>query len=133
MFNRPLIPESTASEKIRMRNGHYLFRTQCGVHDFMQSWGMAVGNPYFAVTDEDGSFEIQNLPAGEYDLIAWHPYLEVVTQRIRVGENGKETVNFAMDASNVDIPLYSRQKEYRLDTILKQDQIVPPAIELQQE
>jgi len=133
MFNKPLLPETTASEKIRMRNGHYLFRTQCGVHDFMQSWGIAVGNPYFAITGEDGSFEISDLPAGEYDLMAWHPYLEVVTQRIQVGENGKENVHFEMDAAGVEIPFYSVQKEYRLDTILKQGQIVPPAVELQKE
>jgi len=38
-----------------------------------------------------------------------------------------------MDASNVDIPRYSVQKEYRLDTTLKPDQLVPPAVELQQE
>jgi len=132
MFNRPLIPESTASEKMRMRNGHYLFRTQCGVHDFMQSWGIAVGNPYFVITGEDGRFEISDLPAGEYDLIAWHPYLDIVSQRVQVSENGKATVNFEMNASGVEIPLYSRQKEYRLET-LQSDQILPPAVELQKE
>jgi len=133
IFNTPLTPEATASTQTRLRNGHYLFRTQCGVHDFMQSWGMAVGNPYFSVTREDGSFEISDLPAGEYDLIAWHPYLKIETQRVRVGENAKETVHFEMDASQVDIPLYSRQKEYRLETALKPDQLVPPAVELQKE
>ena len=94
---------------------------------------MAVGNPYFSVTREDGSFKIQDLPAGEYDLIAWHPYLNISTQRVRVGENAKETVNFEMDASEVDIPLYSRQKEYRLDTAFKPDQLIPPEVELQKE
>jgi hypothetical protein len=65
--------------------------------------------------------------------MAWHPYLEVVTQRIQIGENGKENVHFEMDASDVEIPFYSVQKGYRLDTTLKPDQIVPPAVELQKE
>ncbi len=132
MFNKPLLPETTAVAQMRLRNGHYLFRTQCGVHDFMQSWGMAVGNPYFAVTHEDGSFEISGLPAGEYDIIAWHPYMKIVAQQVRVGEHAKATANFEMDASEVDIPLYSRQKEYRLDT-LQSDQLISPAVELQKE
>lgn len=133
MFNTPLIPKSTASTEVRLRRDHYLFRTQCGVHDFMQSWGMAVGNPYFAVTGADGSFEIPDIPSGEYDLIAWHPYMKISAQRIRVTENGKVNANFEMDAAGVDIPLYSRQKEYRLDTALKPEQIVSPSVELQQE
>jgi hypothetical protein len=131
MFNKPLVPAANSSAKIRMRDGHYIFRTQCGVHDFMQSWGIAVGNPYFAVTGKDGQFDISDIPAGEYDLIAWHPYLKIETQRIKVGEQGKITANFEMDASFVEIPLYSTQKEYRLDTTLKIDQIVSPSVELQ--
>jgi hypothetical protein len=29
-------------------------------------------HPYFAVTDEQGNFEIRNAPAGEYRLVVWH-------------------------------------------------------------
>lgn len=30
-------------------------------------------HPYFAVTDEQGRFALPQVPAGEYQLIAWHP------------------------------------------------------------
>src|SRR5262249_29450259 len=31
------------------------------------------GHPYFALTDEDGRFELKQVPAGDYRLICWHP------------------------------------------------------------
>jgi hypothetical protein len=34
---------------------------------------MAVNNPYYALTDESGKFSIENIPAGTYQLVVWHP------------------------------------------------------------
>ena len=42
---------------------------------YMKNWGYAVDNPYYAVTDETGSFPIEDLPPGTYRLKAWHPIL----------------------------------------------------------
>ena len=131
MFNKPMVPESTAAKSILLRNGHYIFRTQCGVHDFMQSWGMAVGNPYFAVTGPDGGFTIPDLPPGTYDVIAWHPYMKVQAQKITVPANASVALNFQFDASEVDVPLYNLQKDYRLQTALQPHHLVSPSVELQ--
>lgn len=131
MFNKPMSPTDEATKEIRLRKGHYLFRTQCGVHDFMQSWGMAVGNPYFAVTGEHGQFTIPDLPAGEYDIMAWHPRMKVQAQRVRVSADGTATVSFRFDASEVEIPLHDLQTEYRLETALRSRQVPLPSVELQ--
>lgn len=131
MFNKPMPPKSIASKEVRLRKGHYLFRTQCGVHDYMQSWGMAVGNPYFAVTDQEGHFSISDLPPGTYHVIAWHPHMEVQAKRITVPAEGKAKLNFDFDASEVGIPLHDLQPGYRLQTWLRPHHLVPPAIELQ--
>lgn len=131
MFNKPMIPETTATKEIVFRKNHYIFRTQCGVHDFMQSWGMAVGNPYFAVTGPDGSFSIPDLPPGTYDVIAWHPYMKVQAEKVTVPADGKVSLNFQFDASEVHIPLYNLQKNYRLETALDKIPLKPPAVELQ--
>ena len=29
-------------------------------------------HPYFAVTDENGNFEIKNAPAGKFRIVYWH-------------------------------------------------------------
>jgi len=131
MFNKPMVGESTAVKQVQLRKGHYIFRTQCGVHDFMQSWGMAVGNPYFAVTGPDGSFTIADLPPGTYDVIAWHPYMKVQVQQVTVPANGKASVSFTFESSEVEIPLYSIQTGYRLETALNLLHLKPPSIELQ--
>jgi len=131
MFNKPMVPKSTAIKQIVLRQGHYIFRTQCGVHDFMQSWGMAVGNPYFAVTGPDGSFAIPDLPPGTYDVMAWHPYMKVQAQKITVSANSSVDLNFQFDASEVEVPLYNLQKEYRLETALDVIPLKPPAVEIQ--
>ncbi len=131
MFNKPMLPESRAEKPIRMRKGHYIFRTQCGVHDFMQSWGMAVGNPYFAVSRADGTYEIADLPPGEYDVIAWHPHMAVQAQRVVVSENGSARLDFQFDAAQVDIPLHDLQTAYRLETALGVRTLPVPTIERQ--
>ena len=46
---------------------------QCGFHAYMESWAMAVNNPYYALTDGDGKFSIDQVPPGTYQLIVWHP------------------------------------------------------------
>jgi hypothetical protein len=131
MFNKPMLPESTASKNIVLRKDHYLFKTQCGVHDFMQSWGMAVGNPYFAVTGADGGFTISDLPAGTYDVVAWHPQMRVQTKQVTVAANGEADLRFEFDSSEVDIPLHDLQTGYRLQPALDLIPLKPPSVELQ--
>jgi len=131
MFNKPMVPTSEAEKEIRLRKGHYLVRTQCGVHDFMQSWGMAVGNPYFAVTGPDGRYTITDLPPGTYDLIVWHPRMKVQSQRIRVAAETTAEASFTFVASEVEIPLHDLQTEYRLDTALRPRPMPEPSVELQ--
>jgi hypothetical protein len=63
----------------------------CDVHPWMRSYIHVLANPFFAVTKEDGSFEIKGLPAGEYEIEALHEKLPPVSSKITVkdGEAGK--------------------------------------------
>jgi hypothetical protein len=131
LFNKPLVPEERAVKDIRMRKSHYLFHAQCGVHDFMRSWGIAVGNPYFAVTAADGRFTIPDLPPGDYDVIAWHPHLPVQAGRVTVPAKGQGTVDFVFDAKAVDIPVHDLQYGYRLQTALDARPMPEPTVERQ--
>ena len=53
-------------------------------------------NPYFAVTAQDGRFEIPGLPAGEYTIAIWHETLGTAAQRITVAAKQAATVDFAL-------------------------------------
>lgn len=66
----------------------------CDRHDFMENWLYVVKNPYYAVSDESGSFEIGHVPPGAYNLIAWHPVLGMQEHRVTVTPDGRLPVDF---------------------------------------
>jgi hypothetical protein len=45
---------------------------KCDVHRWMQGYVRVFSHPYFAVTDENGNFEIKDAPAGNYNIVIWH-------------------------------------------------------------
>ncbi len=44
----------------------------CNIHDWMSAVILVLPNEHFAVTDSDGRFTLENLPAGKHTLAAWH-------------------------------------------------------------
>lgn len=67
---------------------------KCDVHPWMSSWCGVLPHPYFAVTGEDGTFTIKNLPPGTYTLEAWHEILGRKTAEVTVAANDTEEINF---------------------------------------
>jgi hypothetical protein len=63
-------------------------RVRCDVHPWMSAWIGVFDHSYFAVSGPDGSFEIAELPEGEYTLVAWHERLG--KQQLRVTVEGDE-------------------------------------------
>lgn len=51
---------------------------QCDVHVHMNAWAAALDHPYFALTDQQGRFEISGIPPGAYTLVAWHAGYNIV-------------------------------------------------------
>jgi hypothetical protein len=44
---------------------------RCNIHPWMQARLAVFAHPYFAVTDDEGNFEIKMAPAGKYRVVAW--------------------------------------------------------------
>lgn len=44
---------------------------QCNIHPWMKGWVVVKDNPYMAVSDKDGNFEIKDLPAEELEFVVW--------------------------------------------------------------
>jgi len=79
LFN---IAMPTANREIATKIGRARgvgLRLQCDVHVHMNAWAAALDHPYFAVTDEQGQFEIGGIPPGTYTLIAWHGGYNIVS------------------------------------------------------
>src|SRR5215472_8457620 len=67
---------------------------KCNVHPWMRSYIAVIKNPYFAVTDSNGNFDLRDLPPGSYTLQAWHEKLGSKMQKITVGPGEAKTVDF---------------------------------------
>jgi plastocyanin len=74
------------------------FRVKCDVHSWMGAYIGVFNHPYYAVTGDDGSFTIKDLPAGEYTLEVWHEKYGVQTMKVTVDASGKKTVDFTYAA-----------------------------------
>lgn len=44
----------------------------CDYHAWMKAWHFPLDHPYVAVTDKDGKFKIEGLPAGTHSFNVWH-------------------------------------------------------------
>ena len=63
----------------------------CDVHPWMRSYISVLDHPFFAVTKDDGTYEIKDLPAGDYEVEAFHEKLKTQTGKVTVkdGEAAK--------------------------------------------
>ncbi|MBI5777106.1 MAG: carboxypeptidase regulatory-like domain-containing protein [Nitrospirae bacterium] len=93
------LPGPSMLEPINLTKSRNLFVMQCGFHAYMLSWGLAVSNPYYAITDGSGSYTIENVPPGSYRMMAWHPYIGTMSEEIvAVKPDGRVEVHFSMKA-----------------------------------
>jgi len=68
--------------------------TLCSVHPEMVGYVVALETPYFAVTKEDGSYTIADVPDGTYTVSVWHERLKKQSQEIQL--KGSATADFTL-------------------------------------
>lgn len=69
-------------------------KVTCDVHKWMTAYLIVNDDPYYAVSDENGNFKIENVPAGTYKIQAWQESLGKRKADVTVTEGGETTVNF---------------------------------------
>lgn len=117
------------TQTVKMTKDRRVFVMQCGFHAYMESWALVVDDPYVTVTDQDGNFEIADIPPGMYRLTVWHPYVrEPYEQTVVVKAN--EQIDLDMAVAAPTGRLYANQmveNAYVRYTITEetQSQIVP--------
>ncbi len=67
---------------------------KCDVHPWMSAYVSVMPHPYFNVTLENGKYTIADLPAGTYEIEAWHEKLGTKTQTVTVAEGETATADF---------------------------------------
>src|SRR5882757_4802037 len=96
-YNLPFPFKDLVIQRTMNREGLVDMRCNAG-HVWMNAEMMVVSHPYYAVTDQDGNFEMTQVPAGDYELVAWHEGWKVV------GENDAYDV---MTQLRVKRPVFS--------------------------
>ena len=66
----------------------------CKLHPEMVGYVIVVETPYFAVTKEDGSYSMAEVPDGTYEVSTWHERLKKQTRTVTV--RGQTTVDFTL-------------------------------------
>jgi hypothetical protein len=98
VMHRPALHVSGTTDIVQLVKGRKVFTMQCGMHPYMQNWGYAIDNPYYAVTGPNGSFTIGDLPAGTYHVKVWHPILGLQERDVTVKPNETATLNVLFEA-----------------------------------
>ncbi|HEY8233130.1 MAG TPA: carboxypeptidase regulatory-like domain-containing protein [Vicinamibacteria bacterium] len=92
-FNMAMPPtRKEATESFAKEEG--MFVVKCDVHPWMQSYVGVFSHPFFAVTGSDGKFTIANLPAGTYEVEAWHEKLGTQKTSVTVGASDTKSAAF---------------------------------------
>jgi hypothetical protein len=56
-------------------------KVTCDIHAWMGAFHLPLDHPYGAITAEDGTFEITNLPAGKHEFTIWHEVAGDINKR----------------------------------------------------
>ena len=73
---------------------------QCNQHNWMKANIGVLNHPFFAVSADDGSFTIKNVPPGDYTLVFWHEFYGERSQPIKVTAKGSVTQDATYKASD---------------------------------
>ena len=86
------------NELLRVKKGNQV-KIQCDQHDFMHAWLRVATNAYWTMAANDGSYKIDGIPAGKYNLVAWHPILGEQKTEVTVGDGGSAEASFTFSGS----------------------------------
>jgi plastocyanin len=65
----------------------------CDVHGWMQGWILVADNPYYDITEKNGTFTIKDIPPGKYTLATFQPYTGVRETPVTIEAKKTSNVN----------------------------------------
>ena len=73
-----------------------IVRVFCDIHSHMNAFILVFGHPFFAMTDTDGRYRIENVPPGSYSVIAWNEGAWSEAKTVTVPDGGSAEQDFAV-------------------------------------
>src|SRR6266542_2281516 len=92
-FNRSQALKNMSDTKVFTKR-EVMIPFKCDIHPWMQAYLGVMDHPYFAVTNDGGRFELENLQPGTYTVEAWHEKLGTQTQQVTIAEKQSKAITF---------------------------------------
>jgi hypothetical protein len=121
LLNIPIPAEEVSDGIVTFKKKYKIMQMICGMHEFMQTWGYRVQNPYYFKTDDQGNYNIGDIPPGEYIVNAWHYLMKPQKRKIKIAAGETIDLSFVFDADKVERPFYETIKSGRI----KKDAALP--------
>ena len=67
----------------------------CNVHPEMSGYIVVSPTPYFAQTDSNGNYKIENVPNGKYSVVAWHEGMKTQSKSVEVASTVRADFSLA--------------------------------------
>jgi len=71
-------------------------RVFCDIHSHMSAFIVVFGHRFFAATDEQGRYRIEDVPPGTYALVVWNDGQARETREVQVPGQGAVEVDFVL-------------------------------------
>jgi len=65
------MPKVVKEKALKIAKAENSIKIKCDVHSWMKAYVSVFDHPYFAVTNDSGHYQIDNIPPGDYEVIAW--------------------------------------------------------------
>jgi plastocyanin len=73
-----------------------IVRVFCDIHSHMNAFILVFAHRFFALTDADGRYRIDQVPPGTYAVTAWYEGIAQETRRVTVAEGGAVDLDFGL-------------------------------------
>jgi plastocyanin len=73
-----------------------IVRVFCDIHSHMNAYILVFSHPFFAMTDAEGRYRIENVPPGTYGVIAWNEGTSSEARPITVPDGGVAELDFTL-------------------------------------
>lgn len=101
-FNKVVAPNDRKGIPLKYAKPERLpVKVVCDFHNHMKAWHLVLDHQYMAVTDADGKFTIENLPAGKHEFIVWQEKAGYLNRKyeVEVKKGEKKEVKLSFGAA----------------------------------
>ncbi|MGQ0634676.1 MAG: carboxypeptidase regulatory-like domain-containing protein [Planctomycetaceae bacterium] len=85
VFNQTISPNDRKGVALKYSKTEPMpIEVKCSYHTWMKAYHFPVDHPYVAITDKDGKFRIDGLPAGKHSFNVWHERGQLLDRKLQI-------------------------------------------------